>query len=148
MEGAHTGEAIASVIAAIVVEYEITEKLGVYVADNATSNDVACRVLIRVFHEGEREGSRRSRCLGYIINLAAQAFIYGRDNESFIAAVDSTEAASSDDYTIAAENQRLWRKRGAFGKLHNIAKWVRASPQREQRLREMIQLVMIRTGEL
>lgn len=148
MKGSHTGEAIANVIAAVVVEYEIADKLGVYVSDNATNNDVACRVLIRVFHEGERESSRRSRCLGHIINLAAQAFIYGRDNEAFIVKVEETEAASFDDLAVAAENQRIWRKRGAFGKLHNIAKWVKASPQRGQRLSEMIQVVMMRTGEL
>ena len=71
MRGSHTGEAIANVVAAVVMDYEIAERLGVYMADNATNNNVACRALIRVFHEGEKESSRRSRYLGYIINLAA-----------------------------------------------------------------------------
>ena len=122
MRGSYIKEAIANIITAVIIDYRIAERLGVYVADNATNNDVACRVLIRVFHEGEEKSSRRSRCLGHIINLAAQAFIYGRDNEAFITEIDETEAASFDDLEVAVENQRLWRKQGAFGKLHNIAK--------------------------
>ena len=130
------------------MDYKFTERLRVYVADNAKNNDIACRALIKLFHEGEKESSRRSRCLGHIINLAAQAFIYGRDNEAFIAEIDNTEAASFDDLAVTAENQRLWRKQGAFGKLHNVAKWIKASPQRGQRLREMIRLVMSRIDKL
>jgi hypothetical protein len=72
------------------------------VADNATNNDVACRALIRVFHKEEKESSRRSRCLSHIINLAAQAFIYGRDNEAFIAKVDETEAAAFGVQTVVS----------------------------------------------
>lgn len=86
IEGSHTGEGIAEVIAAVVKEFEILpNKLGVYVADNASNCDRACKELVYRLHEGkEDEGSRRSRCLGHIINLAAQAFIYGEKNEAFI----------------------------------------------------------------
>ncbi|KAF5703911.1 restless-like transposase [Fusarium mundagurra] len=49
---------------------------------------------------------RRLRCFGHIVNLFAQALLIGKDAEK--------------------------RKRGAIGRLHNIIKYIRASPQRRQ----------------
>ena len=40
IKGTYTSEAITSVITAIVIKYKITEKIGVYIANNAISNNV------------------------------------------------------------------------------------------------------------
>ena len=130
--GSHAGETIAEVMTGVIEEFEVVDKLGVFVADNATNCDMACKVLAQRFFPEEEEGSRRSRCLGHIINLAAQAFIYGKENEAFINAAEYSEEVSIRDQTAIAEEQNLWRTKGAFGKLHNLIKFVRASPQRQQ----------------
>ncbi len=36
-------------------------------------------------------------------------------------------------------DMRLWRQMGPVGKLHNLVKWVRSSPQRSEYFREVIQ---------
>ena len=65
-------------------EWDIVEKWGVCVADNAENNDTACRALVRDLRPGEPEGVRRARCFGHIINLTAKAFIYRKKAEGFI----------------------------------------------------------------
>jgi hypothetical protein len=142
IEGSHTGEAIAEIIERVVKEFEIQDKLGVYVADNASNCNSACNSLVRRLHEGEEDGSRRSRCLGHIINLAAQAFIYGKDNEAFINQAEFEEELSGRDQVAIAREQALWRSRGSFGRLHNIVKWMRASPQRRQEFEMVIKMVV------
>ena len=142
IEGSHTGEAIAEIIAGVVKEFEIEDKLGVYVADNASNCDTCCRELVKRFHSNEEEGSRRSRCLGHIINLAAQAFIYGKENEAFVSAIEHLNELSVRDQDEIAQEQALWRARGAFGKLHNIVKFVRVSPRRRQDFEAVIEMVI------
>lgn len=104
IEGSHTGEAITEIITAIIQKFEILDKIGVFVADNATNYDMACKLLVQRFFPEEEEGSRRSWCLSYIINLAALAFIYGKDNEAFInAAVFAEELSSRDQAAITSQ---------------------------------------------
>ena len=78
-------------------EFEIVSKWGVNVADNALNYSTACKVLVKRFRLSKSENSRRSRCLGHIINLAAQAFIFGEDYKAFIAEVESVEEGAVRD---------------------------------------------------
>jgi hypothetical protein len=67
------------------------------------------------------------RCFGHILNLVAQAFLYGDDGDSF--------EREGDIYNIRGDQegeQDHWRAKGPIGKLHNIAKFIRASPQRTE----------------
>jgi hypothetical protein len=141
-KGSHTGEAIAEIITGVVEEFEIQNKLGVYVADNASNCNAACRELVLRFHPNEEEGSRRSRCLGHIINLAAQAFIYGKDGEAFVNAAEYTEELTYRDQAAVAREQSLWRSRGSFGKLHNVVKHIKASPQRRQDFQAITEMII------
>jgi hypothetical protein len=98
MKGAHSGENIAEVAIPVLQEYKITANLGVFVADNAESNDVAVRHILATLRPDIKDpDSRRSRCLGHIINLAAKAFLFGKDVEAFNQVVDSVDDTTSMD---------------------------------------------------
>ena len=89
MTGAHKGEQIAEVIIEVVRDFDFVKKLGVYVGDNADSNDTAWRATLAELHPDRDPKASRSRCLGHIINLAAKAFIFGKNIDAFEAVVDS-----------------------------------------------------------
>ena len=65
----------------------------------------------------------RLRCLGHIINLAAEDFFYK----------DAPDP----------HNQVEWRQFGCYSKIHNIILWVRKSPQRVERFKELSPLMLI-----
>ena len=72
IKGHHTGLGIADIVATVIDDFEILpHQLGVYVADNAGNYTTTIRSLVEHYHPDEPNNSRRGRCLGYIINLAA-----------------------------------------------------------------------------
>jgi hypothetical protein len=64
---------------------------------------------------------RRLRCMGHILNLIAEQYLFGQDASSF-----------ENDYKAAGISQRrqLWRQRGELGKLHNLVQHILASGKR------------------
>ena len=58
--------------------------IGVFIADNVGNYNIIIRALVKRYFSNESKGARRGRCLGYIINLAAQAFIYSKKNKAFV----------------------------------------------------------------
>jgi hypothetical protein len=122
----HSGSDIGAWIVDVLVFWGIdTERLGVFVSDNVEANDLATDYVVKTM--GINSNQRRGRCAGHIINLAAKAFIDGKDINAF---TDIT----GDNGTLQElkEAQAAWRKRGSIGKLHNIVVYVRASPQRRE----------------
>ena len=74
----HTGPAMAQVVQEVMRVYEMLERWGVLVADNATNNDTCCEALVtQLCPDEDSETARRARCFGHMVNLAAKAFIYG-----------------------------------------------------------------------
>ncbi|PNP86372.1 hypothetical protein FNYG_00288 [Fusarium nygamai] len=69
--------------------------------------------------------ARRMRCYGHILNLVARAFLYGEDFEAFEA-----ESQVFDLLGRREDDLRHWRKKGRVGKIHNVVKFIRSSPQR------------------
>ncbi|OBS16537.1 hypothetical protein FPOA_12856 [Fusarium poae] len=63
---------------------------------------------------------------------AVRAFIWGEDPDSF-----EREAFTEAAFQVEERELRLWRKRGAVGKLHNIVRFVRASPQRRELMKSL-----------
>ena len=121
--GAHTGENIAIVLVDVLEKYNICEKLGYMMLDNATNNDTAVesldseliwRGIIPVISSEER----RLRCFGHILNLVVKELLFGKD--------ETVLETSKDEITA-------WRKLGPLGKLHNIVRTIRSSPQRRDR---------------
>jgi hypothetical protein len=142
VEGHHTGQAIGEVLKAVMVEYGIVVKWGVCVADNADNCNTCCRWLVGELRPDEPTTARRSRCFGHMVNIAAKAFIYGKGFETFIVEAEQVVVASTRDNAAAKREMEIWRKRGPFGKFHNIVKHIRASPLRKQRFETFIRGVV------
>ncbi|KAM6506810.1 hypothetical protein FALCPG4_19016 [Fusarium falciforme] len=128
--GSHAGENISYTIRNVVRDWGIDSKLGVSICDNATSNDVCLRSLYTTLDASMTRAdteARRMRCFGHILNLVAQAFLYGDDAASF--------ELQSEAYGMlerVEEDLEHWRAKGPVGKLHNIVRFIRASPQRTE----------------
>uniref|UniRef100_A0A0D2XRV7 HAT C-terminal dimerisation domain-containing protein n=1 Tax=Fusarium oxysporum (strain Fo5176) TaxID=660025 RepID=A0A0D2XRV7_FUSOF len=126
--GCHSGESLAVTLGQVVREWKIEDRVGTVISDNASSND-SC--LVNFYGDLDAEMSladvraRRMRCYGHILNLVARAFLYGEDFESFEA-----ESQVFDLLGRREDDLRHWRKKGPVGKLHNVVKFIRSSPQR------------------
>ena len=126
--GEHSGENQAGVLITLFKEYEICGNIGYFMADNAESNDTCIDAVLRALYSNmsvKQRKARRLRCFGHITNLCAQAFIVGKDSEKICKQL-STAYRDSDIATV----EKLWRKRGAVGLLHNIVRYIRLTPQR------------------
>lgn len=128
--GPHAGENIACTMKSVIRDWGIESRLGVAVCDNASSNDTCLRSLYATLDASMTRAdteARRMRCFGHILNLVAQSFLYGEDAASF--------ELRSEAYGMleqVEEDLEHWRTKGPVGKLHNIVKFIRASPQRTE----------------
>ena len=103
--------------------------------DNASTNDTCVDAVLQALYPNMSEKQRkrrRLRCFGHIVNLCAQAFIVEKDAENVCKDLD-TAYREGDMKRI----KELWRKRGAIGKLHNIIRYIRATPQRRRFFRSI-----------
>jgi hypothetical protein len=84
VKGSHSGKNIAKTIIPILIKMGIVSNLGYFTTDNATSNNIAIEIILqRIRPNIKQPEARRIRCLGHIINLAAKAFLFGEDKDSF-----------------------------------------------------------------
>ena len=74
--------------------------------------------------------------MGHIINLIAKAFLFGNKSESFEA-----DVAVAEDISDLEGAMKLWRNQGAIGKLHNVIRFIRASPQRKELFMDLAEAV-------
>ena len=130
LEGSHTGSNMAEVIMEILWEYGVEEKLRYIIGDNATNNASPVRAL----GDEELHGTYRYdaeehwlRCVGHVINLAFQAFLFG----------DVDHTLWKDTVIVTHDTMGEWRKMGPWGKAHNITIYVLASPQRRQEFKRL-----------
>ena len=99
MKGSHGEENIVEVVIPILIDYQIGPRLRVFITDNADSNDTTIRSILQELRPELSINNRRSRCLGYIINLAVKAFIFSKETNTFkvlVDSVDKTDALDSD----------------------------------------------------
>jgi len=92
LRGPHSGENIAEAIVSVIRKYEITDQMGYFVLDNASSNTCVTCVLDTLEVDDTTE-NRRLCCLGHVINLAAKAFLFGKNPDAF-----EKELKSVDEY--------------------------------------------------
>lgn len=110
LKGPHTGENQAELILSIIKEFNLQDKIGYFVTDNAKNNDTAIDTIFRTLRPEwpeEQRKARRLRCLGHVINLAAQAFLYGKDIDAF--EINMLAVRECSDLKKELE---LWRQRG------------------------------------
>ncbi len=102
------------------------DNLGYFVLDNAKNNDTTLRELAKEM--GFDPILKRLRCMGHIINLIAESYIFGQDASSW-----------EDNFKKAGpgERRKLWRQRGELGKLHNLVMHVIASGKRTHIFEEL-----------
>jgi hypothetical protein len=131
LHGSHSGENQAEVIKEVIREYNLQNRIGYFVTDNAANNNTAIDMLVACFlphlTPKQRVG-RRLRCLGHVINLSAKAFLYGTEFDAF----EKNAEAFKEQSSLLKELQ-LWRKRGPVGKLHNVVTFICRSPQRREK---------------
>ena len=128
LQGEHSGENQAEVVLDVLNDYGIRNKLGYMVMDNVGSNDTLINaVAASLNNEGVlyNASHRRLRCNGHVINLAVQAFLFGK-------AVNDYEYLGNEAESPSDTQLSQWRRLGPLGKLHNINVWIMRSPQRVQ----------------
>ena len=86
IRGSRPGENIAESVIAIIQDYDLTKRLRYFVLDNADTNDTNdtyVATVLATLCPDLRVKQRRLRCLGHIIDLAAQALLFGDYAEAF-----------------------------------------------------------------
>ncbi|KAK7997663.1 hypothetical protein PG989_005703 [Apiospora arundinis] len=135
--GAHTGSNLSSSLYQTVQEWGVVDRIGVVIADNASNNDTCLQEFFQILDpsiQGYEAEERRIRCYGHILNLVGRAFLYGEDSEAF-----EQESQAIEQFGHLDDILRFWRRKGPVGKLHNIVKWVRSSPQRSEYFQRCIE---------
>jgi hAT family C-terminal dimerisation region len=124
--GVHSGENIAESVRTVCEEYDIVDKLGCFVLDNAKNNDTCIRTLHRSWGWKDSDVPRRRlRCMGHIINLVAHAFVLGEKQTEF------EEVLHAERNDLELEGRvKLWNICGPIGKLHYIVVYILRTPQR------------------
>jgi hypothetical protein len=94
-------------------------------SDNVGSNNLVIKVFCKKL-KLKNLIARRLKCLKYIINLAAKAFLFNKEEGGFDFKISKLKIIKF------AERQALkllvfWRKKGFIGKLHNLINWIRNS---------------------
>ena len=125
--GSHSGENMAATLLPLFKEYDITEKLGYFVLDNASNNNTCVRHVLSQTSPEIGPGERRIRCFGHVLNLAASEFLFGKHPEVFEA--EANLSATLNDET---KERDIWRAKGPIGKLHRLVIHIRRTPQRRQ----------------
>ena len=124
--GAHTGENQAALIVQTLHEYGIAGKTRYFMSDNASSNDTCVDIVLKTVSpelSTAQRKARRLRCLGHVVNLCARALLIGRESKRTLRKLE---------YVSEEESGGIWRSRGPVGKLHNIIKYIRWTPQRRE----------------
>jgi hypothetical protein len=91
----HSGTEVAPIVLEVLEDFEITERLGYITTDNHGANDTLCRALSEALSKQLKNwqpSERRLRYIGYIINIAVQAFFFAKNKEAIEMAI---QAASS-----------------------------------------------------
>jgi hypothetical protein len=138
----HSGEEQFATLLPILQEYGIVQKIGIVIGDNSSTNDTLCRAVSNYLNT--KEGiqwdpvSRRLRCIGHIINLVVQAFLF-KDliDEDTLESYDKIESQGSESPEQIKTQRQKFRLLGPLGKLHNIVIHARSSGGRTSQFKEL-----------
>lgn len=106
----HSGIEQARVLLQVLQDYGIDgNNLGWFVLDNASNNDTALADLAKSLSFDPSK--KRLRCVGHVINLAADAFLTVGDPTDLDKNIIKEQPET--------EKLKLWREWGPIGKFHN-----------------------------
>jgi hypothetical protein len=136
----HSGDNQFSILLPVLQDYGIELKLGAIVADNASPNNVLCRMIEKhMWDTHKREwlaDDWRIRCIGHIINLVVQAFLF-----TDLVDIDELESCDEEEEVgdLADEEVKKakFRLLGPLGKAHNIVVHIRGSGGRADYFRKL-----------
>jgi len=137
----HSGENQFAILLPVLEDYGIVRKLGAIIADNASTNDTLCGFIESHWYtklDLEWKALHwRIRCIGHIINLAVQAFLFA--NVMKIEELELYDAEDQNEQPTDQEARRIrFRLLGPLGQIHNILVYVRGSAAR---IEEFVALV-------
>ena len=89
----HSGAQVAPYILSTLKDYGVEERLGYITTDNHGANDTMCTAIEEEIPNFKPE-ERRLRCVGHIINIAIQAFLFARNEEAVEVAIEASKAQS------------------------------------------------------
>lgn len=78
----HDAQELQDTLLSVLQEYKISDKIGYFIADNASNNDAALRLLSH--HIDIKPAKQRLRCSGHMINLVVKAILYSVDSECLL----------------------------------------------------------------
>lgn len=129
--GKHTGENIAAVLIEVVQDWNITSKrVGWFMSDNAKNNDNAVDIALRTlcpYLSVRQRRARRLGCFGHTCNLIARAVLLGKGAGKTLGELELKARKGAFDAM-----DKVWRAFGGLGRLHNIVRYIRASPLRRK----------------
>ncbi|KAM0742705.1 hypothetical protein ACQRIT_002882 [Beauveria bassiana] len=148
----HAGAAMTPHVMNIIRKYSLAHRIGYFTGDNDAKNDTCLHQLASELSEEYGlvfdAASSRTRCVGHIINLSLQAFLFATSKRALQAAIEQAQEEASDATVAEALHDQLqsvttsqtthgkrkkrndaagWRSVGPLGKLHNIAVFMRNS---------------------
>lgn len=142
----HDAQELQDTLLSVLREYKISDKISYLVADNASNNDAALRLLSH--HIDIKPAKQRLRCSGHVINLVVKAILYGVDSECLLdsALLETDYRGDSelfDTSTVSRfeaalrskdEASRLdaWRRKGPIGKLYNLVVHIKSGSARRR----------------
>jgi hypothetical protein len=126
----HSRDKQFSVLLPVLQDYNIVQKLGAIVGDNASTNNTLCTAVEEyLLKEEEIEWDAahwQICCIGYIINLAVQAFLF--QNVIEIDKLESYNKKEKKGETGDEEDRRVkFRLIDLLGQLYNIIVHIRGS---------------------
>jgi hypothetical protein len=136
LKGVHSGENIAACVLRVFKEYKIRKRVGFFILDNASNNDVAVNAILRSLYPTMSETARkrrRIRCLAHVTNLVAKAFLLGEKSEE-----TPDELRVAEHQEDSGRLATFWQKHGALGRLQNLIRFIRTTPQRRQSFKECL----------
>lgn len=95
LESGHSGPKVAKNVPRALKWYGIEHRLGYVTGDNHGANDTLCAALAEELEDWDPVRNRL-RCLGYIINLAVQAFLFAKDDEAVEEAERQSQRTGQD----------------------------------------------------
>ncbi|KAG6995755.1 hypothetical protein G7Y79_00042g078600 [Physcia stellaris] len=128
----HSGENLTQIVLQTLDDYEIRNNLSYFVMDNAKNNDTMLKTISNTFREQHGIDydpvKHRLRCLDHIINLAVQAYLFGKHPDVEYRIVVNIRLAKKLN-----DELQMYRKLEPQEKLHNINTFILRTPQRVQR---------------
>jgi hypothetical protein len=139
----HSGDEQFNTLLPVLKDYGIVQKLGSIVCDNHTANDKLCRTVAKHLREEEEiewdPTYRRIFCIGHVINLAVQAFLFQNVVEiEQLSSYDEEEIMEEEgDKADHIQRRATFRAIGPLGKLHNIVTHIRGSAGRTKEFKDL-----------